>query len=170
MAFRACLVGCIGYANTPLIGGPHISSCLVQCIALIHSYYVTDVIRIFSAFTPIPNPFQKQGSANRCLFYPSQPKSISTPTLSLSLPTSTKVASEPNLHPLRSFADFHLGIFRQHQQKRFRGQRFTCGVVYNLSYVTIEWSAQQIAEAWGVAERLESACFWSAYWKIQQRK
>ncbi|XP_052489588.1 uncharacterized protein LOC105804705 isoform X2 [Gossypium raimondii] len=151
MAFRACLVGCIGYANTPLIGGPHISSCLVQCIALIHSYYVTDVIRIFSAFTPIPNPFQKQGSANRCLFYPSQPKSISTPTLSLSLPTSTKVASEPNLHPLRSFADFHLGIFRQHQQKR-------------------EWSAQQIAEAWGVAERLESACFWSAYWKIQQRK
>ena len=69
-SLRPCLVGCIGYANTPLIGGPHISSCLVQCIALIHSYYVTDVIRIFSALTPIPNPFQKQGSANRCLFYP----------------------------------------------------------------------------------------------------
>ncbi|TYG97616.1 hypothetical protein ES288_A10G053000v1 [Gossypium darwinii] len=29
-----------------------------------------------------------------------------------------EVATEPNLHPLRSFADFHLGIFHQHQQKR----------------------------------------------------
>ncbi|KAG4206638.1 hypothetical protein ERO13_A03G020901v2 [Gossypium hirsutum] len=53
-----------------------------------------------------------------------------------------KVATEPNLHPLRSFADFHLGIFHQHQQKRqakvpcnLLVECFTCGVVYNLSYV-----------------------------------
>ncbi|TYH60550.1 hypothetical protein ES332_D08G301800v1, partial [Gossypium tomentosum] len=58
-----------------------------------------------------------------------------------------EVATEPNLHPLRSFADFHLGILASFTNINRSGlveakvpcnllvECFTCGVVYNLSYV-----------------------------------